>query len=147
VGGHHDLINPFADMTKGEMFVKVKDALGVDAASDFLSQTSSCSHTGARSYGISPKVACGVCFGCVLRKASFLAAGIPDKTTYLEPAGNARLHQWLDSKTVEPAMHDFLASSFGENDLSTLRIPDSMPLASVAELCNRGRDELRGLAL
>jgi 7-cyano-7-deazaguanine synthase in queuosine biosynthesis len=147
VGGHNDLVNPFAAMTKGEMFLKVKDEIGLSAASDLLSSTASCSHTGARSYGISPSVSCGVCFGCVLRKASFLAAGIADKTRYLDATGNKRIQDWLDSKSVMPAMRDFLASPYGEKELATLRIPQSLSLAEVADLCNRGRDELRGLAL
>jgi hypothetical protein len=44
-------------------------------------------------------------------------------------------------------MRDFLASPYGEKELATLRIPQSLSLAEVADLCNRGRDELRGLAL
>lgn len=147
VGAHHNLTNPFADMTKGEMFALVRDAIGVDEASVFLSKTTSCSHTGSKSFHVSPKIACGVCFGCVLRKASFHAAGIPDSTSYLDAAGDKQIQDWLDGKTVIPAMRSFLASSFGESDLTTLRIPENLALADVAELCNRGREELRGLAL
>jgi len=147
VGAHHDLVNPFESLTKGEMFVRVKDAIGADAASAFLSKTVSCSHTGARSYGISPSVSCGVCFGCVLRKASFHASGIADGTTYLDAAGSDRLQHWLDSKTVVPTMRDFLQSDFGVADLATHRVPASMPLDGVGDLCLRARDELRGLAL
>ena len=147
VGAHHDLVNPFADMTKGEMFVLVRDAIGVDQASTFLSKTTSCSHTGSKTFHVSPKIACGVCFGCVLRKASFVAAGIPDLTEYLDAKGNKQIQDWLDGKSVIPAMRSFLGSSFGESDLTTLRIPENLALADIAELCNRGRAELRGLSL
>ncbi|MDT3317692.1 hypothetical protein Q9S71_12765 [Microbacterium sp. KSW4-11] len=146
VGAHHDVVNPYAAATKGQMFSLVGDAIGRSGASTFLSSTSSCSHTGARSYGIAPDVACGVCFGCVLRKASFAASGLNDGTHYLEPA-NDRQRNWLEDKTVVPAMRDFLASPFGESDLARLQIPADIPLSEVAKLVQRGREELGHLVL
>jgi len=146
VGAHSNLVNPYANITKGEMFTQVRDTFGADKASAFLSETSSCSHTGARKYGISPKVACGVCFGCVLRRASFTASGIVDATTYLVPEGDKQV-AWLAEKTVIPAMRDFLLEPFGESELARLQLPMSLSLAQVNELCRRGRDELRGLSL
>lgn len=146
VGAHSELVNPYADITKGEMFTQVRDALGADEASAFLSRTASCSHTGAKTYGVSPKVACGVCFGCILRRASFAVSGIQDTTSYLVPEG-AKQDAWIADKTVVPAMRDFLREPFGESDLSGLQLPMGIPLAEVNELCRRGRDELRSLKL
>jgi hypothetical protein len=146
VGAHNDLINPYTDLTKGEMFTKVKAAIGEEQASAFLSATNSCSHTGARRYGVSPRTSCGVCFGCVLRRASFQAADLPDGTAYLQ-ANSPEQQVWLDGKSVITAMHDFLASPFSEADLAHLQIPASLQLSDVANLCTRGRDELRGLGL
>ena len=128
------------------MFASVSAAIGAEQAGDYLSATSSCSHTGARSYGISPDVACGVCFGCVLRRASFVASGLKDRTSYLVPKGQKQL-DWIAGKTVIPAMRDFLAEPFGQLDLARLQIPSSQPLADVEELVTRGREELRRLAL
>lgn len=146
VGAHSNLVNPYAEITKGEMFQRVGDALGADQASAFLSQTSSCSHTGAKTYGISSRVACGVCFGCLLRRASFFASGLVDVTSYLDPKGEKQV-AWVADKSVMPAMRDFLRESFGEHNLSRLQLPPSMSLAEVNELCRRGRDELRSLPL
>lgn len=146
VGAHNDLINPHADMTKGEMFQQVREMLGHDRAGAFLSDTSSCSHTGAKSYGISAKIACGVCFGCVLRRASFAAAGLEDTTPYLVPVGDKQL-AWVKEKSVVPAMRDFLREPFGESDLAKLQLPSSIALADVVKLCRRGREELRGIDL
>ncbi|WP_026530172.1 hypothetical protein [Haematomicrobium sanguinis] len=146
VGAHSDLVNPYANITKGEMFAQVRDAFGVEVASAFLSETSSCSHTGAKTYGISPKVACGVCFGCVLRRASFAASGVADTTTYLVPSG-AKQTAWVADKSVIPAMRDFLREPFGESDLARLQLPSGVSLAEVNELCRRGREELRSLSL
>ena len=146
VGAHHDLVNPHAAETKGEMFQRVRELLGKEQAGAFLSDTSSCSHTGAKSYGISAKIACGVCFGCVLRRASFKAAGLDDSTQYLGAKGDKQL-AWVKEKSVVPAMRDFLQESFGDSDLAKLQLPSSIALADALELCRRGRDELRGLDL
>lgn len=146
VGAHSDLVNPYADITKGEMFAQVRDAYGADRASGFLSGTSSCSHTGAKTYGISPKVACGVCFGCVLRRASFASSGVVDATSYLVPKGEKQI-AWVADKTVIPAMRDFLHEPFGESNLSRLQLPSNISLSEVNELCRRGREELRSLSL
>lgn len=146
VGAHHDLVNPHAEMTKGEMFQQIRDLLGHERASAFLSDTSSCSHTGAKSYGISAKIACGVCFGCVLRRASFAASGLDDSTPYLAPEGDQQI-AWVNEKSVVPAMRDFLREPFAESDPAKLQIPASVALADALELCRRGREELRGIDL
>lgn len=146
VGAHSDVINPYADLTKGEMFVRVAEAIGDEAASAYLSMTSSCSHTGARSYKIPPDVACGVCFGCVLRRASFAASGLEDRTKYLQPQGAKQL-DWIAGKTVIPAMRDYLSEPFSEMDLAGLQIPADQSLADVQRLVEHGREELRQLAL
>lgn len=142
VGAHHDVINPYASCTKGEMFSAVRNQVGADTASEYFSATSSCSHSGTRSWGFSPDVACGECFGCVLRKASFLAAGLTDTTPYFSPTTPAQI-AWLAERSVLPAMRDFLNEPFGERDLLPLQIPPALPLADVAALCRRGRSELR----
>lgn len=146
VGAHHDIVNPYASTTKGEMFAEVAEMVGRERASAYLTMTSSCSHTGARSYGVGPHVACGVCFGCVLRRASFNSSGLKDGTQYLAPS-DERQRRWLQSKTVIPAMRDFLDEEFGVDDLARLQIPAELPLADVAELVERGRAELRELSL
>lgn len=146
VGAHHDFMNPFADLTKGEMFQRVIESVGAVEAAAFLGKTTSCSHTGARTYGISPSVACGVCFGCVLRRASFHASSLHDATTYLMPT-NAEQRAWMEDKTVVPAMKDFLREVFGEEQLARLQIPDEIPLSFANDLCKRGRAELSGLVL
>lgn len=146
VGAHSEVFNPYAGLTKGEMFTQVAATIGEQEAEKYLSMTSSCSHTGARSYRIGPDVACGVCFGCVLRRASFTASALEDGTRYLEPKGKRQL-DWVAGKTVIPAMRDFLAEPFGEMDLARLQIPSDQSLAEVERVIERGREELRQLAL
>lgn len=146
VGAHSAVTNPYAMATKGEMFRDLALEVGDGTAGTFLSLTSSCSHTGARTYGISPSVACGVCFGCVLRRASFAASRLSDDTTYLSPE-DVRQAAWIESKTVIPAMRDFLREPVDEMSLARLRVPASIPLADVTALVERGRAELRSLGL
>lgn len=109
VGAHGLIENPFADSTKGEMFRRAAELVGDAAAATLLSSTNSCAHTGQRAFGISRATACGVCFGCVVRRASFRAAGLPDATTYTEAGGNAKLQAWLDANSVEPAVRSFVS--------------------------------------
>jgi len=146
-GAHGHIVNPFADATKGEMFRQVKESIGSDAASEYLSSTTSCSHTGAKSFGISRRAQCGVCFGCLLRKASFIASGIADRTEYIDPAISKQVSDWLQTKSVETAMRDFLRTDLREKDLALMRIPTNIRLADAAELCNRAMNELRELPL
>lgn len=147
VGAHGDIINPFSNATKGEMFSKVRDVIGADAASEYLSSTTSCSHTGAKSFGIRRRAQCGVCFGCLLRKASFIASGIVDRTEYIDAGDNEQVARWLKSKSVESAMRDFVTTDLSEKDLATMRIPNSIRLQDATDLCNRAMNELRGLSL
>lgn len=146
VGAHSTISNPYAWSTKGEMFQAVSAGTDADTASRFLSATSSCSHTGTRSWGLPPHTACGECFGCVLRKASFQAARLHDTTPYFTPTTEKQI-TWLKEKSVVPAMRDFLREPFGEDDLASLRIPTGLALADVAAFCRRGRAELAEVML
>lgn len=84
VGGHGSLSNPFEAMTKGEMYAEVAEVLGADEATKLLSMSHSCSHVRwATGTGYPPDTQCGVCFGCLVRRSAFLAAGLDDQTTYL----------------------------------------------------------------
>jgi hypothetical protein len=144
VGAYADFSNPYVHHTKGEMFKQVADALGTDEASRFLSSTNSCSHSGARSYGVYPTVQCGVCFGCILRRASFKAAGLTDRSAYIDPAADPRLPKWLASKSVVGALKSFVRSPPTELTLATLRLPSEYSIADAKALCDRAIGELQG---
>lgn len=144
VGAHADFSNPFADKTKGEMYAQLRDAVGAKEAAAYLSLTNSCSHSGARSFGIYPTVQCGVCFGCVLRRASFQAAGLTDQSEYIDPSDHPRLPAWLESKSVLGAVRSFVADPPDELALSTMRLPSSYSIAAAKDLCDRAVAELRG---
>lgn len=145
VGAHCDLSNPFADMTKGEMFLRAGELVGPKRAAKFLNATVSCAHTGQRSHRISTKVSCGVCFGCVVRRASFRAAGFKDQTDYIAPGSNKKLKRWMDANSVEQPVRNFIARGVDARDLAALGLPLSYPMADALDLCRRGIAELATL--
>ncbi|MEU5908423.1 hypothetical protein ABZ780_29115 [Micromonospora sp. NPDC047467] len=145
-GAHASVINPLAAMTKGEMFTRTGELIGVHAASGFLSGTHSCGHTGHRSHHYPVMSHCGVCFGCLLRRASFNASGIRDQTTYLNDAGDPNLAGYLRDKSMETALRGFLARGLRTADLLSLTLPEHYPLAAAKALIERGMHELETVA-
>lgn len=145
VGGHGFLENPFESFTKGEMFRRVADAVGVDAASKYLSATNSCSHTDARYIGAPVGSSCGVCFGCLVRRAAFIASGVPDTTTYLIEAPGGQYATFVRQKSIVEPLRDFVDRGIGARDAMAISLPlDYVPKDALA-LLQRGVEELRGL--
>ena len=60
VGAHPTIVNPFARVTKGEMFRAAVSRFGETKISDYLGATHSCGLTGQRTKGLSTKSQCGV---------------------------------------------------------------------------------------
>jgi len=141
-GAHAAIENPLASLTKGEMFARVAKLVGTDAASDFLSATHSCGHTGHRSFKISPLQHCGVCFGCLLRRASFLAGNVKDQTAYLSARTLDRPDAYLRSKSMEPSLCAFLARGLRPSDLASLTLPTGYTTAAARDICERAIKEL-----
>jgi len=87
LGARSEFENPFASMTKGEMYAEVAAALGKKEAEKILGVSHSCSHVRyAQGTGYRPETQCGVCFGCLVRRAAFHAAGLVDTAVYLHKA-------------------------------------------------------------
>lgn len=72
VGLDVELVNPYQFMTKGEMIKQCKNSRLLKT---YLSSTTSCSRY--LTYGYKH---CGRCVPCLVRRAAFLAGGVPDKT-------------------------------------------------------------------
>lgn len=143
VGANGLIENPFEHMTKGEMFALVADKLGADNAGEYLSATNSCSHTDAR-YACAPSgSSCGVCFGCLVRRASFAAAGLTDHTTYLSEDTSGRFDKFVAQKSIVEPMRDFAFRGIRPADIMTMSLPDEYPVADAFDICHRGVDELR----
>lgn len=143
VGAHSTIVNPFVRMTKGEMFRAAANQFGEATISDFLSASHSCGLTGQRSKRISTTMQCGVCFGCVVRRASFAAAGLTDTTAYINPGQSDDLTQWLNRNSVLPDMRRFVRRGVTRRDLLAMNLPGSYSLTDARSLCERGVQELR----
>lgn len=145
VGGHGEIENPFEGLTKGEMFQRVAVVVGTDAASAFLSATNSCSHTDARYSGAPAGSSCGVCFGCLVRKSSFKASGVPDKTNYLVDDADGRFSAFVKQKSIVESMRDFARRGIHPRDIMTMSLPQDYAAKDALTLCERGIKELRSL--
>jgi 7-cyano-7-deazaguanine synthase in queuosine biosynthesis len=142
-GGQAQIRNPFADDTKGEMFRWVADELGDDAAATFLSSTNSCSNTNRRFDGVPAMKHCGVCFGCLMRRASFAAAGLQDKSTYVVDAPpNATVAAKLSKSSTLPSIEGFVARGLSVGDIAAMRLPAGYLPSAARALCERGKAEL-----
>ena len=145
VGAQSTIVNPFIGQTKGEMFAEVAAQFGNEEASKFLSLTHSCGWTGQRAFGISMRRQCGVCFGCVVRKASFHASGIEDDTDYIVPVPGNPLEASLQGSSIESSVRAFARRGISPHDIAAMGLPPSYPSRDAFELCKRGLVELEGL--
>lgn len=145
VGGHGLIENPFESLTKGEMFRRVADTVGVDAASTYLSGTNSCSHTDGRYSGAPVGSSCGVCFGCLVRRAAFIASGIPDTTTYLVDDQSGRYNAFVGQKSIVEPLRDFVDRGIRPRDVMAMSLPEGYAAQDALALSQRGVEELRGL--
>ena len=109
VDAQSTIVNPFAGQTKGELFAEIAEQFGQGEASRFLSLTHSCGLTGQRTFRVSVGTQCGVCFGCVVRKASFRASGIRDDSDYIVASTGTPLEAWLRRNSIESSIRAFLS--------------------------------------
>ncbi|MBG6214314.1 hypothetical protein RCH23_002136 [Cryobacterium sp. CAN_C3] len=145
VGGHGSIENPFEEITKGEMFTRLAGLIGVDAASTYLRATNSCSHTDGRYSGAPAGSSCGVCFGCLVRRSSFIAAAIPDRTTYLVDDTTGQFDEFVRGKSIVEPVRDFVYRGVRPRDVMAMSLPVGYRAQDAWSLCLRGVDELRGL--
>lgn len=148
VGAHADLTNPFENKTKGEMFADVASKHGADQASTILSVSHSCSRGTLRFHAPQGVRHCGICFGCLIRRAGFAASGLTDRTPYLaavsDPIGAAG--GWLTPKErqdVAVAEYAIAAGSIDPGDIIATGLPPTTDIDSAIDLAHRGLDELK----
>lgn len=143
VGAHGLIENPFQHLTKGRVFGQVAKVIGANEAAEYLSATNSCSHTDARYSGVAAGSSCGVCFGCLVRRASFRAAGMTDATEYLCNDAASRYANFVAQKSIVEAMHDFAAEDPKPRMAMKMSLPEGYPPGEALELCRNGVQELR----
>ena len=157
VGAHGDLINPFASHTKGEMFREVANRWGDNDASEALSASISCAkRTGLRVPKPRGTNHCGLCYGCLIRRSAFRAAGLIDETLYYanptdrlgEPG-----HWHTQSQRVDITAFQYAVAAANrpggisdiQANLHAARLPAGASYKDAAELVKRGLDEVAAI--
>ncbi len=154
VGAHADLSNPYADHTKGEMFSAVARRWGAQEASTALSASISCAkRSGLRVPKPKGTNHCGLCYGCIVRRAAFHAAGLTDHTLYYanphDPVGQpAPWH--TPAQRIDIAAFQFaVAAAKRPNgaaeikaNLAATRLPSGSSYRDAVDLVKRGLDEI-----
>lgn len=139
------VLNPHHDLTKGQLLKQAMPA-ATDADQALAAATVSCAKPNpGRPAGGNPNTQCGVCIACLVRRAAFVAAGLPDKTGYaVETWGKA------PAEAVRHARrHDIAAwRSATENGIARHRVlgsaawPPGTDFDHVLDLVDRGLEEL-----
>lgn len=150
LGGHANLSNPYAAATKGEMFAEVVARIGKDDASRLLSESHSCAHQRLPlQYGHGPGTQCGACFGCLVRRAAFAAADLPDLTDYLVTTLDGdQLNDFLERRSQDyNAVRRAVARGVTQADVLSLTLADGNARAEAHDLMQRGLAELSAIEL
>ena len=151
VGAHSQLENPHANRTKSEMFKEVAELLGVLEASRLLSASHSCARGDVRFAKVPGVSHCGVCFGCLVRRAAFLSSGIPDLTTYLVDDFDTEigaLDGWYGEKRRRDLQAVRYAAARGIDPGDVTRsLPAGADVQEAIGVASRGLGELAELVL
>lgn len=139
------VVNPHHHLTKGQLLAEGMPE-GTRADQALAAATVSCAKPNpGRPRGGNPNTQCGVCIACLVRRAAFIASGLPDLTEYA-------VETW--AKTPAEAVrryrrHDIAAwRSATENGIARHRVlgsaawPPGTDFDSVLHLVDRGLMEL-----
>jgi len=146
LGGRVDFENPFASMTKGEMYAEAAAALGKENAEKILGLSHSCSHVRyAQGTGYPPETQCGVCFGCLVRRAAFNAAGLTDTATYLHkaiPKSAQPKHLQATAQSEIRTVRYAGARGINVADILSVGLPNDVDIDNAIGVAQRGLTEL-----
>lgn len=120
-----------------------------DEATKLLSMSHSCPHVRwATGTGYPPDTQCGVCFGCLVRRSAFLAAGLDDQTTYLH---TAMPQQDRPARLQRAARQEVLTVRYAGRrgvsaaDVLSAGLPAEASLDDAVSLAARGLAELNAI--
>jgi hypothetical protein len=149
LGGRAEFENPFAAMTKGEMYAEVARSLGNGEAETLLGKSHSCSHVRfAAGTGFPPDTQCGVCFGCLVRRAAFHAAGLADTSTYLHRAisrNNQPHHLRITADSEVRTVRYAGQVGVTVTDVLSVGLPDEVDVEAAVGVAERGLAELAAI--
>jgi len=140
------MVNPFESITKAQIFRRVADLYGDDVAARIISASHSCGRPGAHWEGFDPGAQCGVCFGCLVRRAAFIASGLDDGTFYIEEhlrGDAARRSAWIENRRQDAAAVEYRAQRpYTLADVLAASLPARIDPESALDLATRGASEL-----
>jgi 7-cyano-7-deazaguanine synthase in queuosine biosynthesis len=146
LGGRAEFENPFASLTKGEMYSDAAAALGKENAEKILAMSHSCSHIRyAQGTGYPPETQCGVCFGCLVRRAAFHAADMTDATTYLHkaiPMAKQPHHLRATAESEIRTVRYAGQRGIDVADILSIGLPDDVVIDDAVSVSRRGLAEL-----
>lgn len=146
LGGGTEFENPFTALTKGEMYTGTASALGKQDTEKILAMSHSCSHIRyALGTGYPPETQCGVCFGCLVRRSAFHAAGMTDTTTYLHkviPADKQPHHLRETAQSEVRTVRYAGQRGIGVADILSTGLPDHVLIEDAVSVAKRGLAEL-----
>lgn len=146
LGGRTEFENPFTALTKGEMYTEAASAVGKQNAEKILALSHSCSHVRyAAGTGYPPETQCGVCFGCLVRRSAFHAAGMTDNTIYLHeviPADKQPRHLRETAQSEVRAVRYAGQRGIGMADILSIGLPDHVVIDDAVSVAKRGLAEL-----
>jgi hypothetical protein len=143
------VFNPFEWMTKGEMMTAVAAASPPGGWEDTAALTLSCSKLDGNWNGASPNQNCGLCVPCMVRRATFLKAGIPDKTAYVfDSIGGQQLQELVSKRRGDiEAVKYAIDAGVTSDAVDAGTWPPGYDLDRAEALVQRGLDELALLEL
>ncbi len=141
--------NPFEWMTKGEVMTMVAAASPPSGWADAAALTLSCSKLDGNWFGASPNYNCGLCVPCMVRRATFLRAGIADKTTYVfESVTRQNLRDLIDARRGDIEAVKYAIDSGVDSDaIDAGTWPPGYDLEQAEAVVRRGLGELALLTL
>lgn len=141
--------NPFEWMTKGEVMQHVRDLQPPDGWQTTSAATLSCSKLGGNWFGGSPNLNCGLCVPCMVRRATFVKADVPDHTQYLCHAlSGTHLAELIDARRGDiEAVRYAVEAGVDADAIDSGTWPPTYDLDRVEDLVQRGLDELAMLEL
>ena len=136
--------NPHEWLTKGELVRAGADAMPT-GFEEGAAVTLSCAKLDSGRYkGGDSTLNCGLCVACLVRRASFLAAGVTDRSRYAkdqltgDPLVKLRRNRHDDGAAVDAAV----ATGIDDVALISLGLPPTYDFEQGVELCRRGLAEL-----
>jgi hypothetical protein len=145
------LRNPFEGQTKGEIMREAATHHDHDDIVRLFAETHSCAKSNVQWERVPPRTHCGVCFACLVRRGGFIAAGIEDKTPYIEEMmrGTARRADWLGKgrRSDIDAVRYAAARGFDAGDVLATGLPSTASIDEAVDLARRGLAELASVQI